>query len=114
MSGAAAPSGLNAVAAAHNPALATIPMLNRSKIVINVNSSPTAHGPPQLTVASNWSSVDAENEHAAPDRFQTVTWRRFGANAHDDPNTATVPPLRLPAELDAEKEGRHGCGRRRL
>ena len=30
MSGAAAASGLNAMAAAHNPALATISMLNRS------------------------------------------------------------------------------------
>ena len=38
MSGAAAASGLNAMAAAHNPALATTFMLNRSVIFINVNS----------------------------------------------------------------------------
>jgi hypothetical protein len=37
-SGAAAAPGLNAIAAAHNPALATTLMLNRSKIIFNLNS----------------------------------------------------------------------------
>jgi hypothetical protein len=37
-SGIAAASGLNAIAAPNIPALATILMLNRSKIAINVNS----------------------------------------------------------------------------
>jgi hypothetical protein len=52
ISGAAAASGHNAIAAPHNPALATILMLNRSKIAINVNSFIRAQISPHI----NWCS----------------------------------------------------------
>src|SRR5262249_49555772 len=52
ISGAAAASALNAIAAPHNAALATTPMLNRPKIVIDVYSLIRAQTFPQSTGAA--------------------------------------------------------------
>jgi hypothetical protein len=52
ISGAAAASGLNAIAAPHNPALATNLTLNRPKIVININSFIRAQIFPQSNAAA--------------------------------------------------------------
>lgn len=80
--GTAAASGLNAMAAPHNPALATTPMLNRSKIVINV---PTPSFAQQNHIAVAKSPLDdrphcwwvtRDTPRAAPRCFQMVTSRR--------------------------------------
>jgi hypothetical protein len=90
ISGAAAASGLNAIAAPHNPALATTLMLNRSMIAISVDSFFRAQIFPQSIGAAEPHAVpkscldDRANcqqpmwntSRADPRRFQMVTSRR--------------------------------------
>jgi hypothetical protein len=64
ISGAAAASGLNAIAAPHNPALATTLMLNRSTIAISVDSFIRAQTFPQ--------SIGAQNRMPYRSRFSTT------------------------------------------